>query len=60
VDAPAQEEVPENRGEAKLDDPDAESALEQLPKTGNEEAGECGDDVAGGTLACHRILLEPP
>jgi hypothetical protein len=46
MDEPPEENEPKDRGEAKLNYRDQKPALEQLPKTWNEETAKCCDDVA--------------
>ena len=53
VDNPSQHQDPECAGSDELERCHEEAPLQQLPETRNEEAGQCGDYVAGRTLSRH-------
>ena len=46
MDDPPEQDKPEDCRQAKLDDRHQQSALKQLPQSGDEETAECGENVA--------------
>ena len=47
MDDPSQQEKPENRRQAKLNNRHQQPALEQLPEPGNKETAERRENIAG-------------
>ncbi len=54
MDEPPEKNDPEHRGEEELNDCHQQPALNQLPETRDKETAQSRDDVAGGTLTCHK------
>jgi len=50
---PSQQETPKNCRQTKLNNRHQQPALKQLPEARNKETAKRGDNIAGGTLACH-------
>jgi hypothetical protein len=46
MDDPPEQDKPEDCCQTKLDDRHHQSALKQLPKAGDEETAQCGENVA--------------
>src|SRR5690606_32306610 len=53
MDNPAHEDEPQNSSQHGLHGSDKEPPLDELAESGDKEAADGGDDVAGGTLAGH-------
>jgi len=51
MDDPSQQEDPEDSGENEEENGGEQASLKQLSQTGNKEASQGGDDIAGRTLS---------
>ena len=57
MDDPSEQEKPEDRGQAKLDNRHEQPALKQLPQARNKETAQRGKNVTRRTLASHASIL---
>jgi len=57
MDDPSEQEKPEDRSQAKLDNRHKQPALKQLPQAGNKETAQRGKNVTCRTLASHASIL---
>jgi len=57
MDDPSQQEKPEDRSQAKLDNRREQPALKQLSQARNKETAQRGKDVTRRTLASHASIL---